>query len=150
MSKFVGGEDVRVDWNDDFGPLVDVKRGFETRERVPFSGGLSGVEFVSEDEDMGAGPSRISAAPELPMLTVTSPTPRKGKKDVKGKGKAMEISDDEKGMLKVKNRELPALTLTWFINLIKAETTPLWRTSGTAARGANSTQDAQTMDSSKS
>jgi hypothetical protein len=37
MTKFVGGEDVGMDWSADLGPL-GVKRGFKTRERVPFSG----------------------------------------------------------------------------------------------------------------
>jgi uncharacterized protein len=105
MTKFVGGEDVGMDWSADLGPLVGVKRGFKTRERVPFSGGLSGVEFVSEDEDMEAGPSRTAMAPELPMLTVTSPSPMKRKKDVKGKGRAMDISEEEDGLLTVRKSE---------------------------------------------
>lgn len=40
----------------DLGPLVGRERGFGTRERVPFSGGLSGVEFVGTppaEEDEG-------------------------------------------------------------------------------------------------
>jgi hypothetical protein len=57
-----------------FGAVGWVKRGFKTRERVPFSGGLSGVEFVSKDVEVEveveaeAGPSRTVAAPELPLL----------------------------------------------------------------------------------
>jgi len=31
----------------DMGPLVGHRRGFRTREKVPFSGGLSGVEMVT-------------------------------------------------------------------------------------------------------
>ena len=33
MTKFVGDEDVGVDWNDDFGPLIGVQRGFKTKEK---------------------------------------------------------------------------------------------------------------------
>ena len=31
----------------DLGPLVGRRRGFRTREKVPFSGGLTGVEMVT-------------------------------------------------------------------------------------------------------
>jgi hypothetical protein len=87
MTKFVGG-----------GHLDGLECGSEAvgrgEERVLFSGGLGGVEFVSEDEDMEAGPSRTVTAPELPMLTVTSPSPRKGKKNVKGKGRVLDVSEE--------------------------------------------------------
>lgn len=54
----------------DLGPLVGATRGFKTRERVPMSGGMSGVEMdVEESEQVEeeeyiedrpvAGPSRI-------------------------------------------------------------------------------------------
>jgi hypothetical protein len=92
-------------WSADLGPFAAVKRGFKTRERVLFSGGLSGVEFVSEDEEaevameVEAGPSRTTTAPELPMLTVTSPSPRKWRKDLKGKGRAVDVSEEGEGLL---------------------------------------------------
>ncbi|KAF8160301.1 hypothetical protein BJ912DRAFT_327011, partial [Pholiota molesta] len=39
-------------WADvDLGPLVGAKRGFRTRERVPYSGGMGGMELVEDDED---------------------------------------------------------------------------------------------------
>jgi hypothetical protein len=90
MTNFVAGEDIGIDWSVDLGLLVKVQRGVGTRERVPFSGGLDGVEFLSEDEEMEleleVRPSRTVVAPELPMLKVASPSPRKGMKDVKRKG----------------------------------------------------------------
>lgn len=94
-----------MDWSADLGPLGGLKMGFKTRERVPFSGGFGGVEFVSEDEDMEAGPSRTVTAPKLPMLTVTSPSPRKGKKDVKGKGRAVDVSEQEESLLTIRKSE---------------------------------------------
>lgn len=36
-----------VNTNIDLGPLVGHRRGFRTREKVPFSGGLTGVEMVT-------------------------------------------------------------------------------------------------------
>lgn len=33
----------------DLGPLVGHRRGFRTREKVPFSGGLTGVEMVTPE-----------------------------------------------------------------------------------------------------
>lgn len=59
---------------------------------------------VSEDEEMGTevGPSRtVSMALKLPMLMVTSPSPRKGRKDLKGKGRAVEV----RGLLTIKRSE---------------------------------------------
>jgi hypothetical protein len=81
MTKFVGGENTGMDWSADLGPLVGVKRGFKTGEGVPFSGRLSGVEFVSEGEEVEveAGPSRTVTAPKLPTLTVMSPKSEEGK-----------------------------------------------------------------------
>ncbi|KAF8188746.1 hypothetical protein BJ912DRAFT_851154 [Pholiota molesta] len=39
-------------WADvDLGPLVGAKRGFRTRERVPYSGGMGGMELVEDDGD---------------------------------------------------------------------------------------------------
>lgn len=51
----------------DLGPLVGSQRGFKTRERIPMSGGMSGVEMVSSaaaldpylDASPGAGPSKL-------------------------------------------------------------------------------------------
>ena len=58
------------------------------------------MEYASEDEDPEAGQSRRPTVLELPMLTVTSPSPRKGRKDVKGKGKATEVGEED-GLLGV-------------------------------------------------
>ena len=42
----------------DLGPLVGVERGFRTRERIPSSGGMGGVELVPSSPSE-AGPSRL-------------------------------------------------------------------------------------------
>jgi hypothetical protein len=78
---------VGTDWNGDLGPLVGIKRGSKTRQGVPFSSGLGGV--MSEDK---AGPSRTAGPQEFPMLTITSSSPRNGRKDAKKKSRAMDFS----------------------------------------------------------
>ncbi|KDR68991.1 hypothetical protein GALMADRAFT_932246 [Galerina marginata CBS 339.88] len=43
------GVGVEEDWREvDLGPLVGRKRGFKTRERIPFSGGMGGMEMDVE------------------------------------------------------------------------------------------------------
>ncbi|KAH7928022.1 hypothetical protein BV22DRAFT_1126923 [Leucogyrophana mollusca] len=86
----------------DLGPLVGAKRGFRTREKVPLSGGMSGVEMVPSASAC-PGPSTWAAqSPTIernhlspPVLTLSpasaTPTPRK-RNDRKGKGKA--VSND--------------------------------------------------------
>ena len=90
----------------DLGPLVGVERGFRTREKSPWSGGMNGVEMVSpiQQTQPMAGPSTVlsdrrntvgninglnsrrTPLPELRLSPATgSPTP---KKDRKGKSKA--------------------------------------------------------------
>ncbi|KAF5367560.1 hypothetical protein D9758_003644 [Tetrapyrgos nigripes] len=51
----------------DLGPLVGTSRGFKTRERVPGSGGLSGVEMdtSSQQHESVAGPSSLRVNTEL-------------------------------------------------------------------------------------
>ncbi|KAF8627262.1 hypothetical protein AX15_004454 [Amanita polypyramis BW_CC] len=49
MAAFVDGEALRASKAVDLGPLVGARRGFKTKERVPFSGGLSGVEMCDEE-----------------------------------------------------------------------------------------------------
>lgn len=39
----------------DIGPLIGRKRGFRTKERVPDSGGLGGMQMVDEEEVTGSG-----------------------------------------------------------------------------------------------
>jgi hypothetical protein len=34
----------------DIGPLVGRKRGFRTKERVPFSGGLGGMQMAADED----------------------------------------------------------------------------------------------------
>lgn len=38
----------------DLGPLVGRERGFRTRERVPYSGGMAGMEMVEDEDGEGA------------------------------------------------------------------------------------------------
>jgi hypothetical protein len=61
------------------------------RQGVIFSGRLSGLK-------LGFGcrwSVAYTGAPELPILTVTNPSPRKGREDVKGKCRAMEFGEEE-------------------------------------------------------
>lgn len=97
-------------WPDaDLGPLIGRKRGFRTRERVPLSGGLGGMEVVDEEGDAerqanGQRKGRtngrafvISATPETPKpspsfkLSVVSPD---GESRVQVKGKERAVDDD--------------------------------------------------------
>lgn len=64
----------------DLGPLVGRRRGFRTREKVPFSGGLAGVEMVTP-EPMSRATSSSSTDSEphgrldgdiMPQLTAPS------------------------------------------------------------------------------
>ncbi|KAI1782766.1 hypothetical protein LXA43DRAFT_1103459 [Ganoderma leucocontextum] len=45
----------------DVGPLVGIERGFRTRERIPSSGGMGGVEMVPPSPCAEAGPSRLTS-----------------------------------------------------------------------------------------
>jgi hypothetical protein len=68
-----------------FGPLAESREG---SRRVRLIDGASGVEIVRECEAVGA--------PELPMFTAANLSPRKGQKDVKWKGRAVEFSEEER------------------------------------------------------
>ena len=84
MAAFVDGE--MVEDPVDLGPLVGVERGFMTKEKVPWSGGMSGVEMVTT-------PTTDSPVHELPVLTLSpataSPSPKK-RGVWKGKAKAVD------------------------------------------------------------
>lgn len=58
MAAFVDGELPQDSGrrNVNLGPLVGATRGFKTRERVPMSGGMSGVEMDTDSEDLNTGP----------------------------------------------------------------------------------------------
>lgn len=96
----------------DLGPLIGRKRGFRTRERVPYSGGLGGMEEVDEEienhvngkedkiqEHRGRKEFVISATPATPKaksdytFTVVSPEHVVEKRG-KGKGKERAIDTD--------------------------------------------------------
>jgi hypothetical protein len=71
MAAFVDGHDLvsllrrkdqpnEVDSEDDtskidIGPLVGRKRGFRTKERIPYSGGLGGMQMMADEEVLGSG-----------------------------------------------------------------------------------------------
>ena len=94
MAAFVDGE---MQSSTDLGPLVGVERGFMTKERVPWSGGMSGVEMVNEHVGESTSErSRDTVA--LPVLTLSpatgSPTPRKSSW-WKGKGREVDYREEE-------------------------------------------------------
>lgn len=85
----------------DLGPLIGVERGFRTKERVPMSGGMSGVEMVapssgwrwrsvsSSEQSPIAGPSKLPTANGTNMQKAGGK-----KKDRKGKARASEDDMD--------------------------------------------------------
>ena len=60
MAAFVDGE---IAESVDLGPLVGARRGFRTKERVPFSGGLKGVEMCDQD----TWPNGTASSPAAPV-----------------------------------------------------------------------------------
>ena len=53
MAAFVDGVSTGSDQQDqhvDLGPLVGRKRGFKTKERIPFSGGMVGMVMCRDNE----------------------------------------------------------------------------------------------------
>lgn len=110
MAAFVNGHDLGAPLrrkkdqpdegdNDDevektsLGPLLGRKRGFRTRERIPFSGGLGGVEMALEAGNgvgfmwVGKQADNRDKPPPLPGFVVSpsSPSPKS-----KGKARAMD------------------------------------------------------------
>ncbi|KAF8637223.1 hypothetical protein AX17_002974 [Amanita inopinata Kibby_2008] len=75
----------------DLGPLVGARRGFRTRERVPHSGGLGGVEMCDENRVDGARKDESRTAHghlDVPNLIVSPASPsRSSLKGLKDKGK---------------------------------------------------------------
>lgn len=71
MAAFVEGEESMAgtpNQHVDLGPLVGKTRGFKTRERVPWSGGMSGVEMdVEEDRDVDVDGDGTTEDEELPV-----------------------------------------------------------------------------------
>ncbi|CAA7271813.1 unnamed protein product [Cyclocybe aegerita] len=105
----------------DLGPLVGRKRGFKTRERIPFSGGMGGMEMVPPEQDnesrgrkkmtlngyqvnATAGPSGLKPAfsidrdhrkdlpPPLPSFALSPSSPSPSRR--KGKAKAVDTDGD--------------------------------------------------------
>ncbi|CDO76147.1 hypothetical protein BN946_scf185027.g10 [Trametes cinnabarina] len=106
----------------DLGPLIGIERGFRTRERIPFSGGMGGVEMVpppTPTSEAEAGPSRAKEQPtsatgrrvSFPDDLLSPPVKaRRGKgKDRKGKARAddqdvTEESDTDGGRARAGSR----------------------------------------------
>ena len=67
----------------DLGPLVGRKRGFKTRERIPFSGGMAGMVMCRNNETSPRQPLPVS--PSSPIINERS---------VKGKERAVDGDGD--------------------------------------------------------
>jgi len=84
----------------DVGPLVGRKRGFRTRERIPFSGGLGGMEMVLDKDESRSGVGvawgkkrayqRSGLPSPLPSFVISPSSPSPSKK---GKEKAVVVDD---------------------------------------------------------
>ena len=70
----------------DLGPLVGQKRGFKTRERIPFSGGMVGMVMCRENE--------VSPRQSLPASPSSPSSPILSERSVKGKGRAIDEDGD--------------------------------------------------------
>ncbi|TFK73799.1 hypothetical protein BDN72DRAFT_134269 [Pluteus cervinus] len=86
MAAFVDGDGPvagpsTINGRVDLGPLVGAKRGFKTRERVPFSGGLAGMEMCEENEPSSSDHGENS---------------RRILKSAKAKGKERAIDDEQR------------------------------------------------------
>ncbi|KAK7021380.1 SET domain-containing protein 3 [Paramarasmius palmivorus] len=64
MKEFVESGPSSHEEDVDLGPLIGAKRGFRTRERIPGSGGVGGVEMVpdEEEEEIEVPPSSTSSS----------------------------------------------------------------------------------------
>lgn len=79
-----GGSDSSVKKRASLGPLIGTERGFRTRERVPWSGGLGGVEMVPTSSTHAE-----PLSPVEPPRNISGPH-AKSSKDRKGKSRATE------------------------------------------------------------
>lgn len=86
MAAFVDGASTgsgQQEQHVDLGPLVGRKRGFKTKERIPFSGGMVGMVMCGDSD---ASPRQsLPALPSSPILNERS---------VKGKGRAIDEDGD--------------------------------------------------------
>jgi hypothetical protein len=76
-------EDGRQGQHVDLGPLVGQKRGFKTRERIPFSGGMAGMVMCRDNE----------TSPRQP-LPVSLSSPILNERSIKGKERAIDGDGD--------------------------------------------------------
>lgn len=86
----------------DLGPLVGSTRGFRTKERVPMSGGLGGMEMDNEEE--------------VPVVRIQNSSPPK--RSAKGKEKAVEgdvdmlVDVEERG----RSKEMKSLCFIFLVS----------------------------------
>ena len=79
----------------DIGPLVGRKRGFRTKERIPHSGGLGGMQMMADEDVLGSGKGffwdgiRYKEGASPSPLPPTSPSPKK-----RGKERALAVDED--------------------------------------------------------
>ncbi|KZT68445.1 hypothetical protein DAEQUDRAFT_692349 [Daedalea quercina L-15889] len=73
------------------GPLVGIERGFRTRERVPWSGGMGGVEMVPASPTSHDSKSPVDDSHPPVCATSELSQTAKQSKDRKGKAKATEL-----------------------------------------------------------
>ncbi|CCM05670.1 uncharacterized protein FIBRA_07900 [Fibroporia radiculosa] len=105
----------------DLGPLVGVERGFRVKERVPSSGGMTGVELIpsarhahlpTEPEPQASG-SFAAIVSERPRSTsmrrVVSTSALKGKPPVRSQPTQ---TSDRKGKAKVTDEDLPSIDIS--------------------------------------
>lgn len=91
----------------DLGPLIGIERGFRTRERIPFSGGMGGVELVPPSPSE-AGPSRLASSARKVSFPdeVSNASGRSTGKDRKGKGRAEDVHDESDVEVETKGTSL--------------------------------------------
>ena len=86
MAAFVDGAPIgsgQQERHVDLGPLVGQKRGFKTKERIPFSGGMVGMVMCKDNE--------LSPRQSLPA---SPSSPISSERGVKGKGRAIDEDGD--------------------------------------------------------
>ena len=102
----------------DLGPLIGIERGFRTRERVPHSGGMGGVELVSASPPE-AGPSRIqsdSTTSEVVPLETSTAVLNKAKKNKDRKGKGRAVADADVEMREAENGEVQGTYVVFVVD----------------------------------
>ena len=105
----------------DLGPLIGIERGFRTRERIPSSGGIGGVELVPPSPSTEAGPSQLPAdlaasgsrRVSFPDDLLNSCAKMKKCKGKKGKAQMEDCESDGEGELG-KGASISCICRIWF------------------------------------